>query len=150
MQTRDAIWEGRYRRAIACLGAALALAGCANGEAPSTSASTANQSQSQAQAQNPPAGNSIPAASGSTAATLSWSAPLLNADGSPLRDLTGFKIYYGQNANTMANSISIPNASVSTFIVENLTSGTWYFGVTAVNSQGFEGQISNLATKTIT
>jgi hypothetical protein len=35
-------------------------------------------------------------------------------------------------------------------VVESLAAGTWYFGVSAVNSQGVESPLSNMASKTIT
>jgi len=126
--------ESLMRRAAVLFAAAFLMAACTGGEPPGPSATHA-QAQAQAQGQTQsaaPPPNPVPTAA--RAATLSWSAPLLNSDGSVLRDLAGFKIYYGQNANVMANAISITNASVSTFIVENLTPGTWYFGITAGNS----------------
>ena len=135
--------ESVMRRTAVVFAAAFLMAACTGGEPPGPSAT---QTQGQTQSAAPPP-NPVPTAA--RAVTLSWSAPLLNSDGSVLRDLAGFKIYYGQNANVMANAISITNASVSTFIVENLTPGTWYFGITAVNSQGFESQTSNMAIKTI-
>lgn len=83
------------------------------------------------------------------AATLSWNAPLANMDGSTLVNLAGFKIYYGRSADALDRAISVNNASISTYVVENLTSGTWYFGVAAVNSLGVESPLSNIASKTI-
>jgi hypothetical protein len=105
---------------------------------------TANQT-----APNP----SIPAAApspGLGAATLSWLAPQQNSDGSTLTNLAGFKIYYGQNADALDSFVDIRNASISTYIVENLTRGRWFFGVVAVNSVGVESSLSNVAAKTIT
>jgi hypothetical protein len=34
-------------------------------------------------------------------------------------------------------------------MVENLSSGTWFFAVSAVNSQGVASNASNVASKTI-
>lgn len=82
-------------------------------------------------------------------ATLSWQAPLRNSDGSALVDLAGFKIYYGMSADLLDSTVAISNASVSLYVLQNLTPGTWYFGVSAINGQGLESQISNIATKTI-
>ena len=36
-----------------------------------------------------------------------------------------------------------------TYTVENLSQGTWYFAVVAVNAAGVESDISNVASKTI-
>jgi hypothetical protein len=34
-------------------------------------------------------------------------------------------------------------------VVENLSSGTWYFAVVAVNGTGVTSQLSNTASKTV-
>ena len=38
---------------------------------------------------------------------------------------------------------------MSRFVVENLTSGTWYFAVVAVNASGVSSSLSNVGSKTI-
>ena len=82
-------------------------------------------------------------------ATLSWTAPTANTDGSTLSNLAGYRIRYGTSAASLTNTIVIDNASVTTFIVEDLSPATWYFAVTAVNSQGAESTNSNVANKQI-
>ncbi len=82
-------------------------------------------------------------------ATVSWTAPTTNDDGSALTDLAGFRVAYGMNSASLDQSASITNASISTYTVGNLTSGQWYFAVYAVNSSGLESGVSNVATKTI-
>lgn len=82
-------------------------------------------------------------------ATLSWTAPTANTDGSTLSNLAGYRIRYGTSASALTSTIAIDNASVTTFVVENLSPATWYFAVTAVNSQGAESTNSNVANKQI-
>jgi hypothetical protein len=82
-------------------------------------------------------------------ATLSWVAPTQNIDGSSLTDLTGFAIRYGRSATDLTQSVSITNPSISTYVVENLSSGAWFFAVVAVNAAGAESALSNVASKTI-
>jgi hypothetical protein len=82
-------------------------------------------------------------------ATLSWTAPTENTDGSTLSNLAGYRIRYGTSAASLTNTIVINNASVTTYVVENLSPATWYFAVTAVNSQGAESSNSNVANKQI-
>jgi hypothetical protein len=82
-------------------------------------------------------------------ATVSWTAPTTNDDGSTLTDLAGFRVAYGQNSASLDQSAAISNASISTYTVNNLTSGQWFFAVYAVNSSGLESGISNVASKTI-
>jgi hypothetical protein len=82
-------------------------------------------------------------------ASVSWSAPTQNADGSPLTDLAGYHIYYGTNANNLTQTINISSAGTTTYVVANLPSGTYYFEVKAYNSSGVESGTSNLASKTL-
>lgn len=82
-------------------------------------------------------------------ATLSWTAPTENTDGSTLSNLAGYRIRYGTSASALTQTIVIDNASVTTYVVDNLSPATWYFAVTAVNSQGAESGNSNVANKQI-
>ena len=89
------------------------------------------------------------AAQGSGTAALSWMAPTENSDGSPLTDLAGFVVLYGLSPTELTETIAIDNPSVTSYVVENLTSGTWYFAVQASNSNGARGELSSVASKTI-
>ncbi len=81
-------------------------------------------------------------------ATLSWAPPTQYTDGTALTNLSGYRIYYGTAAGALTQSISVNNASVSTYIVENLSPATWYFAVKAV-ANGVESDFSNTATKVV-
>ena len=82
-------------------------------------------------------------------ASLSWTAPTENEDGTPLTDLSGYKIYYGRASGSYTNEILIDNASVTTYLVENLTPDTYFFAATAFNSAGVESGFSGEAVKTV-
>jgi hypothetical protein len=82
-------------------------------------------------------------------ATLSWTPPTLNEDGTPLTDLRGYRIYYGTNSSSLGTILEIPNPGIATAVVENLARGTWYFAVKAYNASNVESSLSNLASKTI-
>jgi hypothetical protein len=81
-------------------------------------------------------------------ALLSWTPPMQNTDGSALTNLNGYKIYWGSSLGNYPNSASV-GVGVASYTVEQLTPGTWYFTVTAVNAQGVESSYSNVASKTI-
>lgn len=91
----------------------------------------------------------LQAANGS--ALLTWTAPAQNSDGSPLNvtDLLGYRIYYGTDAANLATRIDINDPLATSYTVGNLTTGTWHFETTAVNSASVESDRSNRASKTI-
>lgn len=82
-------------------------------------------------------------------ATVSWTAPTHNSDGSTLTNLAGYRILYGTSADALDQSISVDNPSVSTYVVDNLTAGTWYFALVAVNTDGASSGPSDIASKKI-
>jgi hypothetical protein len=86
---------------------------------------------------------------GSGSATLSWTPPTQNTNGTALTNLAGYRIYYGTSSNAMTRTIQVANAGLSRFVVENLASGTWYFAVRAYTTGGVESANSNTATKTV-
>ena len=92
----------------------------------------------------------ITVASASTgSATLSWVPPTQNTDGSSLTDLAGFRVVYGTSPSTLNQLVEIANPGIATYVVSNLTSGTWYFAVKAYATSGAESDVSNVASKTI-
>jgi len=89
------------------------------------------------------------ASTGTGAATLSWTAPTQNVDGSSLTDLAGFLITYGQSSTTLNQSVRISNPSIDSYVFDNLTKGTYYFAVRAFNATGNESAASAVVSKTI-
>lgn len=85
-------------------------------------------------------------------ATVSWAAPTLNTDGSPLTNLAGFKIYWANSSTGVASATPVVLNSPTTrsYAVTGLAAGTWYFGAKAFNSAGVDSDMSNLANKAIT
>jgi len=82
-------------------------------------------------------------------ATLDWSPPTENIDGSPLTNLAGYSVHYGTSEASLSQTIDVADASATTYVVSGLTPGTYYFAVSAYNSLGLEGAWSNLASKTL-
>lgn len=80
--------------------------------------------------------------------TVSWAAPQLNTDGTPLTDLSGYKIYYGTSATSLSKVVSV-GTNLTAYVIQNLSSGTWYVAMTALNSQGVESAQSTPASKTV-
>jgi hypothetical protein len=82
-------------------------------------------------------------------ATVSWTPPSTNSDGSSLTDLAGYRLAYGRSSTSLDQSVSLNNAGLTSHTIDNLTGGAWFFAVYAVNASGIESGISNIATKTI-
>ena len=86
---------------------------------------------------------------GSGSATLSWSAPTSNEDGTNIAGLTGYHVYYSTDPGMFSNAIEITGASTTTYNVTGLSAGTYYFAVAAYNADGVESEMSNIGNKTI-
>lgn len=113
-------------------------------ESGSASASSSSSSSSSS-AGSSASGSSSPPGT----ATLSWQAPTENTDGTPLTNLAGYYIDYGSQSQTYTTTIQITNPSLTSYVVENLAPGTYYFVVTAYNSTGQDSGDSNQASVTV-
>jgi len=82
-------------------------------------------------------------------ATLSWTPPTQNTDGSALGNLAGYRVYYGNSATALNSTVQLTNPGLTSYVVGNLTSGTYYFAIAAYNSAGSESARSNVGSKSI-
>ena len=87
--------------------------------------------------------------SGAGTATLSWTPPTERIDGSPIGQLAGYRILYGQVSRDYNIVIPLDNAGLTRYMVEGLGPGTWYFAVQAVTSDGLSSAPSQEVSKTI-
>lgn len=86
---------------------------------------------------------------GNGTATVSWDPPTTNTDGSPLTDLAGYKIYYGTAPGNYSEVVDVSNPGMTSYIIENLLPGDWYFAMTAYNASGVESSLTQELSKTI-
>ncbi|MBW8829792.1 MAG: fibronectin type III domain-containing protein [Burkholderiales bacterium] len=105
-----------------------------------------------------PAPTSAPASHGSgTSApspalgsiSLSWTAPSTNADGSPVSDLAGYRVYYGTMQGLYSDNVTINNPATLSTTISNLPASTYYVVVRAFNQVNAESQASVEVSKTI-
>jgi hypothetical protein len=81
---------------------------------------------------------------------LTWTAPTLNADGTTITELTGYKIHYGTDSTNLSRSVTISSATTTAAEITGLTTGlTYYFAISSITTSGGEGAPSNLAAQTI-
>lgn len=81
-------------------------------------------------------------------ATLSWAAPTQRIDGTPLVDLSGYKVFVGQTPGNYPRVINIAGASNTRYTVTGLSTGTWYFSISAYDAVGLESDKSPEVSKT--
>jgi hypothetical protein len=91
----------------------------------------------------------VAAGSATGSVTLNWTPPTQNEDGSQLTDLAAYRILWSRDGGTFSNSVRINNPSVTRYVVENLTPGTYEFAATAINSAGVESRFSNSITRVV-
>jgi hypothetical protein len=82
-------------------------------------------------------------------ATISWTPPTQNTDGSSINDLAGFRIQYGTSASELTQTVQVANPGLATYVVTDLSSGNWFFAVRAYTNGGAESANSNVVSKTI-
>jgi hypothetical protein len=82
-------------------------------------------------------------------ASLSWTPVTEATNGKVLTDLAGYKVHYGTSASAMNTIVTLTNPSLTNYLVTNLSSGNWYFGITAYTTAGTESSLSNIGQKTI-
>jgi hypothetical protein len=82
-------------------------------------------------------------------ALLNWTAPTRNTDGSPLTNLSGYRLHYGTVATDLVQTLQVTSPTTTSHTLTNLTDGTWHFGVRALASDGAESVLSNIVSKVI-
>lgn len=93
--------------------------------------------------------NVVTQAANTGTATLSWSPPTERADGSPIGQLAGYEVLYGQRSRDYDTVVEINNPGITRYMIESLGPGTWYFAVKAVTTDGLESAPSQEVSKTI-
>ena len=114
----------------------------------STTATSGTTASSSTPSSTSGSGGTTPPATSDTV-TLSWTAPDENTNGTALTNLAGYQINYGTSPTALTQQISINTVGVTNYVVSNLSSGTWYFEIVAVNSAGLQSGPSSVVSTTI-
>jgi hypothetical protein len=80
--------------------------------------------------------------------TLKWQPPAENVDGTPVSDLAGYRIYYGERSREYTNHEAVPNPRAMSHDVP-VVSGSYYFAMTVLDSSGNESGYSNEVVKVL-
>lgn len=120
-----------------CVVAAGLLSGCSSGGGENAAANTSTTGGA------PPP----PPPSGTSSATLTWMPPDSYTDGSALT-IRGYRFYAGPSQDNLSLVEDVRQAGISSHMISGLSSGTWFFAVTAYDLQGIESSFSNIASTT--
>jgi hypothetical protein len=82
--------------------------------------------------------------------TLKWTAPSTRADNTAasLSEISGYRLYYGTSSTDTPNYVNISNGATTQYSI-SLPSGSYYFRISAIDSNGYEGLKSVAIQKTI-
>lgn len=81
-------------------------------------------------------------------ARVSWTPPTTRVNGSPLGTIGSFRIYYGRSQSQL-DQVANVSSGLTSYQIDNLEQGTWYFAVTARDTAGLESVKSVIVSKTI-
>lgn len=91
----------------------------------------------------------VPQNSATGSVTLSWLPPTENTDGTPIVNLAGYRLLYGQVSQNYSSTIVITNPGITRYMIEGLSNGTWYFAIQTVTADGQVSDPSGEASKVI-
>lgn len=78
-------------------------------------------------------------------AKLSWAAPAEREDNSSilLSEIAGYQVFYGTAQGQYNNSVTINDATATSYTLTNLPTGTYYLVMTTLDTEGRESQFSH-------
>lgn len=84
-------------------------------------------------------------------AQLTWTIPTTRADGTALAvsELAGYEVYYTNDSGSVSVTLSVSGASTVSTTVASLTTGNYYFSISAVDSTGLKSALSSVVTYTV-
>lgn len=81
-------------------------------------------------------------------ATLNWTPPTTNTDGTALTNLAGYRISYGASAAALTQTVQVASPAVVRYTL-TLSPGEYFFAVRAYTSNGTESALSNVISKVV-
>ena len=93
-------------------------------------------------------GTTTPPSGASGSATVNWHPPTANTNGSAISNLAGYTVYYGTSQSNY-KSVKVANPGLTSYTIDNLPAGTYYFTVTAYNSTGAASAYGPIASKVV-
>jgi hypothetical protein len=63
--------------------------------------------------------------------------------------LAGYHIYYGTSSADLTHVVNISGPGSTSFVVDNLSNGTWYFAIKSYDTANIESGLSAIVPITI-
>jgi hypothetical protein len=82
-------------------------------------------------------------------AALDWMPPTENTDGSVLTNLAGYNVHYGTSPDKLTHVDKLTNPGLTSYVVDNLSAGTWYFTISSYSANGTESSNSGVVSTAI-
>ena len=82
-------------------------------------------------------------------AALDWMPPTENTDGSSLTNLAGYNVHYGTSPDALTQVDKLTNPGLTSYVVDNLSAGTWYFAISSYATNGSESHNSGVVSTKI-
>jgi hypothetical protein len=80
-------------------------------------------------------------------ASLSWISPPTNASGA--LGVEGYHIYFGNSAKNLTHVVNVESSNATSFVINDLPAGTWYFGIASYNGDKVESSMSAIVSVSI-
>ncbi len=81
--------------------------------------------------------------------TVAWQAPFENEDGSPLTDLTGYRVLVAPAGQPFAERARITDPASRSVVVDRLEPGMYFVQVIAINRSGLESRPTSMVWTTL-
>jgi len=133
----------------ACVLATAMLSACGGGNNDATTTPSTGIDGGTTSPTTDPTPTTPPPTAAAGSITLSWVAPATNADGTPVSDLAGYRVYYGNASGNYSDNVTVSSPSTLTTTISNLPANTYYVVVRAFNTVNMESQASMEVSKTI-
>jgi hypothetical protein len=85
----------------------------------------------------------------SVVATISWTPPTAEVNQTAPLDLAGYRIYYGTSEAGMTHIVTVADPTSTSYVVDNLSPGTWYFAVSSYDAAQAESVLSPAVAVTL-
>jgi Putative Ig domain len=80
-------------------------------------------------------------------ASLSWLSPPANSSGA--LEVEGYHIYFGNSAANLTHVVNVESPNATSFVINDLPAGTWYFGIASYNAEKVESSMSAIVNVSI-